>query len=564
MDKGTTAVVRKIQGNIDDLEEYDDLVNEWSHLCEKAWKESASDVHFADVEKAAIAALSDEPPERKSGEIGNEVSQMLNSFPYPTYLVTAEGLVAASNVSAWKEFSLEVGEKIDLLPLLLSGSKKISGLIRDELKSTESDNESNMVLRRTHSVEEHDEATVAISTSIGRVTTALVFVITNKWKPRSVELIKRQFGLTDAEADILMSFVDGYSTQNIAQQRHRSHETVKAQFQSIRQKIGAKNQIELLRTALSVSDFSINIGAITNAVEHPHRRRAVILRKGGRRVELTMMGDFSGDPVLTLANITHYTFNAEIEQAFFDRQMCLISVCTPGCGQTDLTPSEMNRIDCIVEDIDAVLTQLVIEKCLMLAYNSNSALCYPVLNSMPNRFFHLAHVSAPVPIRYYRANTQSSWTNGILRACTSHPAMKRVLLKGAIKAMVTIGIEKFLRMQLSSQPLESKILFHSVNLREAEYTLTVTTQSGVTPATEDLAYTFEDWSHEVDRLPVKITLLQGKQNSLYLTEYAQRFTEDYPEKIEMIEIDEAGFPLLQTYPAHVVDHLKDMIHKYGC
>lgn len=373
-------------------------------------------------------------------------------------------------------------------------------------------------------------------------------------------MLRQQFGLTKAEAEVLINFVDGESTQEIAKKRERSHETIRAQFQSIRSKIGARNQTELLRATLSVSGFVKDIGEIAHAVEHPHRRNAIILRKGGRRVELTMMGDFDGDPALMIANAQNYTFNAEVEKELNNAGICLISVCTPGSGHTDPAPTWPERSEYLFQDVEAVLDQLEIKKCLMFAYNSSCTNAYMVTNNLQGRFYHLAHVAAPPPLKFMRSiMSQSTHLNGILQAGLTHPALKKLLFRTALKAWVTMGTKSYLKMQFSSRKLESKTIFSGENLREYENALAVNTLGGVKAAAEDLGGSLDDWTSEVRKLLVDITVIHGKQDSLFTIDNTRNYANHFPEKIEMIEIENAGFPLLQSHTKTVVRNIREMI-----
>lgn len=390
---------------------------------------------------------------------------------------------------------------------------------------------------------------------------ALLFIVTTKWKPKSAELLKRQFGLTETESEVLISFVDGYSSQDIARQRSRSHATVRTQFQSILSKTGTRSKTELLRTVLSISDFSKSIGEIVDTVNHPHRRRADLLREGGRIVEVTLMGDTKGKPVLTMANASSYTFNAKIEQALYDAGLYIISLCAPGCGRTDLMPEGMSRMDCLAMDSAAVLDQLNIYRCTMMAYNSNAPVCYMVSSRLNHRFNHFIQIAACPPFRYVCAyvTTQSTRVNGILKASIAHPGMKGVLFRGCMKAWATIGAKQFMRLQMSSNPVDAGHVLSAENIREYEHAVKTATQGGVSAAAEDIALTFEDWTSEVESINTNITVVHGVQDKLVAIDTVRRFAEAFPEKITMIEIENAGLPLLQSHTCEVVKLLTSAV-----
>ena len=561
---GTHEVVKKIKADFDDPNEFDELVDAWRSLCERSRSETNEGLKFADIEKAAIAALSVTAKEPSADHLGHDISRMLNSFDYPTYLVTSDGYVAASNLCAWKEFNLEVNDPINELPFQIEGSEDISQLISSLVRKKSTDSDSTLLLKRTHAGQGQLDATIAITVSFGQIPTALVFVITTRWKPNSVNLLKKQYGLTRAEAEILISFVDGYSSQDIAKQRSRSHQTVRAQFQSIREKLGVRNQTDLLRTTLSVSGFTSGIGNITNAVEHPHRRKSENIRQGGRVVEATLMGDFTGDPIVTIAAVTQYTFNAEFEQMLFDANLVLISICPPGYGKTDPTPAGISWTDQTANDMLAVLDQLHIPRCALLIKYTNAPMSYRIASLHPARFSHIVQLSTCGPAAYDKpSKARSTWISGTLKACMSKSAIADILLRGYIKSMATIGAGQFLRLQMSSNPVDAKYGLLPQNIAESQHALDAATRRGISGAVEEHVLAFGDWTADIQSVQTDITFIHGCKNKLFTIESVRSLASLFPDKVKLIEVKDAGFTAVLSHPKKVVEILRSIVDSYS-
>ena len=555
----TAAVVRRMNAGGEDPADYDELCAAWNALCEQALCESGGDFQFADVESAAIAALSRSHGPTKTGHVGNDVSRMLGRFDYPTYLVMRDGRIAAMNRAASRQFDIGAGERIDALPFRLHRSERLSELIAEKLRSASEAVDQEAVLKRACVTASDQEVTVAVSASCGRIPMALVFVIATDREPDAIELLKEEFGLSDAETQILASFVDGHSSRDIAGQRGRAHATIRTQFQSLLNKTGARNQTELLRICLAVSGFCTGFREIADAVSHPHRRSADVLRVGGRRVEVTLMGDVSGKPILSIANASNYTFNARVEEGLFTAGLCLIAVCAPGCGRTDRAPAGQSRLQCIARDIEAILDQLEVPSCLMMAYNASSPLCCAVARHSPERFSHVVQIAACVPSRFNVSHrTVSPWVSGILRAGVDHPAMKRMLFIGAVKAWVILGARQFMRLQMSSNSPESGCVLLAENVREYENALETATRGGTAAAAEDLALTFEDWTSDLEALPIRMTVVHGARDNLVRIESVRGLADRFPDQLELIEIADAGFPLLQSHTRQMVEILRSL------
>ena len=275
------------------------------------------------------------------------------------------------------------------------------------------------------------------------------------------------------------------------------------------------------------------------------------------------MGDLSGDPVFTIANVVNYRFNADIEQQIFDAGLYLISMCAPGCGRTDPAPKQANRLDYLSDDANAVLDQLGIASCPMMAYNASSPVCYAVASRSPERINHFIHLAAVAPIRFLHSDeTISPWVSGILRAGKNHPAMKKVLFFGAMKAWAMMGARQFMRLQISSNSADSKYTLRPENMREFEHALKTATQNGIAYAAEDLSLTFEDWFSDVEDFPFKITAMHGVQDELVNIQMIRNISAALTDKIELIEIADCGLSMVLSHTDEVISLLRKVIETY--
>jgi len=552
MSSNIKAVVDRIATRDEHPIEFDELVVAWNRLCDENVCAENNTSQFIGVENAAIAALSETEKNVCSGNIGNNISRMLSTFSYPTYMVTARGRIAAMNDASNSEFELNIGDTINLLPFSLHESVQLSTVVKDCLNSEANDN-NNALLKRAHANGTDQVVSIAVAASHGRIPMALVFVIITPWRLNSSKLLRNEFKLTDTETEILNSFLSGYSSQDIAAQRQRSHATIRTQFQSILAKTGARNQTDLLRISLSVSTFIQDVGVIVDAVNHPHRRRAEILRAGGRIVEVTLMGDFSGKPMLTLANVANYTFNSTIEKSLYEAGIYIISVCTPGCGYTDSPPHGQSRLDCLSKDVEAILDQLEISHCSLLALNCNSALCFALANRIEERLSHAVQIAANVPVRFETSQQScSNWKTGILKAGVMYPSIKKLLFVSSMKAWETIGAKQFIRLQLGSNPVNSGALLLPENISESQHALESATRCGISYATEDIYPIFGDWTSDVERLSINITVIHGVEDRLQKIESVRKYVQHISDKAHLIEVENAGMALMVSHTDDVI------------
>ncbi len=554
--------VDKDNSDGNDLPVNSDHLSESSLDCEQLCYSTETEVNFVEIEAAAILRLGGMPSLNHETTAGVDVAGLLNTLDYPAFVATANGFVVDSNISAWKRFNVGTRFPVAQLPVKPEGNNCLGQLIATTIQNAAIDAERALIITRAMTTDLKHPVMVVISATTRGKANALLLIVEVEWKTKS--LFQNQFNLTRTEIDVLESVVQGYSSKEIALKRRRSNETIRAQIQSIREKAGAKTQADLVRAVITLCTFERDMKTLVQTASHPRRRQAQILCKGGRRVELTLMGDFSGDPVLSIANTVNYTFATELENALYDRGLYLISVCTPGCGKTDLPPDGVGRLDCLIQDVRSVLMQLEIDRIMIMAYNASAPLCYFLANHISKSIYHFAQVAAPVPIAYLKKSCSlSPWLNRVLGASHDSKGRTRDLVKQAIRMMATHGGEQYLKRNLAASPAEAEVVFKPENLRELNHAIHSATRNGVGTATDDIAMVFDDWTADILNLSVGITVIHGEEDSLYPVQSVCGLFRENTVNASLRLVPDAGFPLLQSSPVIVAGYLREIVDNYS-
>lgn len=562
MKSEVSTVIKKMEAVNEDTFEFDDLISAWNKLCEKAGNDDNVSSSFEDIANSALTTMSNDAKKASLNNIEKQLGRMLDSFPHATYMVNVDGFVTAYNAAAFEKYDLNTGVKIDTLPFVLTKAESISShvskLLESEAVSTQS------ILKQIYNESGKHEGTIAVTPSGNNNKSALIFVIGVKWQTESLGLIQQQFELTNTEVAILQQFVDGNSLHDIAAIRSRSYATIRTQFQSLLTKTESSSQTELLRTVLSVSEFVSDINHISNTLNHPHRRRAELFIEGGRIIEVTFMGDFNGEALVCCTDALTYTFNADFEQALFDNNLYFISICFPGFGATDSVPTNENRLERIANDIESVLNQLNIDHCPIVSCNTASPIAAAMTNQIPHKISHVFMISSSYPFNYWlECGTQSPWADAVLSACTKHQAIKKFILRNGIKAWPAMGATRFMKLQISSDSIDAQYFFTPEMIKEYDKSLQSVTKHGPAAFYEDLCFTFSDWSEEINKSNAPFTVIHGIDNAVFPIEGVRALTEDYSEKIDLIEIEDAGFTLHGSHSAMLAELLKQKIKQQG-
>jgi len=552
-----TNILKLLQDINDDPESYDAFVNGWNALFDSSQQGEKN--AFADVEAAALSSVvSDEGVVPKSN-VGFRIGHLLEQFDSPVYLVKRNGEISAQNDIALKTYKLGIEDSIDDLPFDLALSEPITKAISASLSPGR--NSHDAVLKRAFSKTSDSTATLSISPSNskdGNLTQALVFVIDARWKTRAAGLITREFDLSPTEQELLVSFLDGESTQSMAETRERSHTTIRTQFYSLMGKMGAKTQTELLRNALSVSQFVDQVDEIAEIIRHPHRKRVDLVRPKGRSVEVTMAGDWAGEPIVFLQSGISYTFESKIEQAFHDAGYCILSMCRPGYGDTDPAPHGEEAYETYAADLNSLLDQLGHEKCLLMSSNLSSAVMYALSPYISERIKGLIQVAAPGPIKYHQdQGTSVTWANGIINAVNRHPKVHSFLLNTGIRTWKTLGQARFRKMAFKINAKEYELATRPEALQDAQIALDTATKQGYDVLVSDMTAIFSDFREEVNSTQLPILALHGSDDPVFEIDALRKFAKDYVSRMTFIELPGAGFSVMASHADDIMRHIAE-------
>lgn len=553
--KSQANIVSALKQVDDDPQSFETLMATWNEIFELSQR--SGERTFADVEQAAIASGISNDHENALTTVGRQAGQLLEQFETPAFLVSEDGRIITQNSSALNMYRVGPNDMLDDLPFDLEQDEPIADVVRATLNPKRNRHEA--VLKRAYSSTDDSIVTLSIAPSKplseGKGE-ALVFVVDARWKIAAAGLITQEFDLTQAERELLVGFLDGKSTQDMAIARNRSHATVRTQFHSLMSKMGARSQTELFRNALSISQFVDKISEIAKILRHPHRKRVDIVRPGGRSVEVIMSGDHSGKPMVYFPCIFSYTFAPRVEQLFYDAGICVLAVCRPGHGDTDPAVEGKTYFETAADDICAILDQLGHKSCLFFATTVVASVMYHVAPHMAGRVAGFAQVSANLPSHYMSdADVNVPWVKGLFRASRKHPALMEFFLKAGLRAYRAMGQTRFVTLQFKDYPKDLAFLTSPEVREKSQFALDVCTKQGYDAAAFDIALSMEDYRSQIDMTNKPILVLHGEKNQFCSVHAVRRFVQDYKDRVTYVEAEDGTVTHFDLRPKENIDHI---------
>lgn len=536
-----------------------DWISGWRTLHDELEKLPDSSRGFAEIEHAALSSISNIRVSETHTHLNSDVCRMLNTFKHPAFLVGSDGIISAQNVMVRTTYDLDIGDHVEDLPVILKLAESLEDIVKDVTSSRSANGKA--IFKQAFSLGSTHELTLAITRSNQNGgAAALVFIISTKFSEKAADFIKSHYDLTTAESQVLISFVEGYSLKEIANDRARSYATIRTQFNALMTKMGAHDQATLLRTVLSLSDFNKEIDKLSAVLEHPFRRPANIMRDGGRMVDVCFSGDLAGTPLLHIPTAAANRFNASIEEFLFKAGLYMITVCPPAHGKTDPPPSGSDRRQCQVEDIEAVLDMLNIEDCPVMVTSAGTYGAFDLASALPNKISQILLVAATPPGAYWlRYGTGAPWVDAVFRMDEKFSAVRKLVGNANLKALVTLGSVQYHKLQLAENKKDIETLMKRENVVELEYALESATTFGMSTLMEDIPKLFKDYSEKISHSNCSIAIIHGEADPMFPIQSMRELQADYPDRIDLFEIEDAGFTVLLSHTEQVVNLLSGLV-----
>ena len=278
------------------------------------------------------------------------------------------------------------------------------------------------------------------------------------------DILKRAFDLTTAEADVVQSLVECCSVKDIAEQRGRSVDTVRAQIKSILSKTETRSQVELVRLALSLMDMSnltlkadpgprlLSRGYAT-LQERPFK---TLTTPDGRRLDYLTLGAEDGAPLLFLPldyGLVRWPSSAEAEAA--RRGIRVIVPVRAGYGLSDMVTKGQDYDALATQDTLQVLDAENVTRCPIVSLGSDSFYAMKLANHVPDRVTAVIAAGGILPMtRREQYERMEKWHRFILAGAKYTPHLLPFMVKAGFYLARKIGKRGFIHAVYGNCPAD--------------------------------------------------------------------------------------------------------------
>lgn len=285
---------------------------------------------------------------------------------------------------------------------------------------------------------------------------AYVMAVTSEltWPPGFSDLLRNAFDLTQAETDVMRALAEGQALPRIAETRHRSIETIRAQLKAIMGKTETRSQTELVRLTLSTMEMTQFSDDATRHLDDtsrgfgtlPERPFLTMTLPDGRRLDHLVLGDPAGAPLLFLPldyGLVRWPASAEAEAA--RRGIRIIVPVRPGYGHSTPLPRGVPYAAQLAEDLARLMDHCGVAAAPILSLGGDSFIAIAFHAAYPERVRALIACGGVLPLtRPEQYERMDKWHRFILAGARYTPHLLPFMVKAGFALARRLGKRGFI------------------------------------------------------------------------------------------------------------------------
>ena len=551
---------------------YDELMTLWSDHVERALAnlpdhddlpEAADDLRNDDLERHFLRAFMILERLGRPNDDLRSVEALIDVNPQPAMLASGDGRIIAANRPATDVFDVSAGDHVAGLDLDIEGAAQFKSALQGIANETPS--RLLAIARAFAGRETYVLALTRAPRPDGAPPTALVTVADLSWTPRIGEILRRTFGLTEAECEVAKALVSGESPRQIAESRNRALLTVRTQTKAVLRKIEVRSQSELIRLTAALAQLDLVGGRSVRGFDTGAFTTMTMLRPGGRKLDVVTVGPEAGRPVLFIHGMLDgYGVTSRCLDELSGRNIRLIVPVRPNFGGSGADGGPRGAPERFCADLTAVMDTLGLERCAIAGHMAGSVYAFAAAANLGDRISAIVNVSGGVPIVSRDQFAVMTPRQRIVAYTARYtPSLLPLILRAGIALLDSGGDHAFMKALYDSAPVDYAVARQPeiFGILSDGYRFTVAQGHGAFEI--DSYHVTRDWSAWMEASRQPVTLVHGRHDPVVRIETVRAFADRYPDRIRLVEVDDLGQLVFYARPTVVLDAVETALATAG-
>lgn len=379
------------------------------------------------------------------------------------------------------------------------------------------------------------------------------------WSESIATLMSREFGLTNAEIQLLRRMVIGESFTEISDETGRAVETLKSQSKSIYRKMHATGREDAVRIAYQLHVL-LRSGQYLKKPNTDSKRAIVRANGVTRNIAWNVKGKRGGQPVLFLHGMgLGYGITQEFEAGLIERGVELICLDRPGYGGSDPCQSIYDNVCEWAEMFPDILDALQIDRLPVLTHTSGVLYGCVAATHHPDRVERVCALAGGVPITDTHMLSDYPLQIRLLsRASRFSPQLLRFVFSSyAASYRTEKGRNKIIHRTYGNVPSDAAGLANPAIAELVHQGMSLVIGTGFDGFVGDGLRIFGDWSEYVRDMKVPLHYVIGEEDPICPFKWAESFAQRFAH-VSVSGVPKAGQLLHHTKPNEVLGILDDI------
>lgn len=495
----------------------------------------------------------------ESGRAGawgtEELQERLDALPCPAAAFSARGALLAANDLATEELGLAQGGRLADCAFAAADAGRIETILRDAPAAAAEGRDGGVValssIDGAPSLYELTARPALDNDEILLIARGLELRV----GARAMDELSRAFALTEAEAAIAHLTAEGMSAAEIAARRRTSVETVRTQIKSLREKTGARSQLELLRLVAGVSSVAEKVDPLRAGAYGMPRRHSLVQLSNGRRIEYVRIGPAEGKPLIVLhAVLFGFRWPRALTEPLVEAGYTLYFPVRPGYGLSSGV-AVANDYETEVDDLADFADRLGLESYRIVSQGVSAGVGAALARRHHNRVEGMAAISGYLPIdaeEFFADMT--GWQRTVLHVARSAPRLMKFTSRLASRMIRRIGAAEFYAKTFSNSRADTGVTRDAESLALLEASLRLLRAQQLDGLNNDFPRVVIDWTETWEALRTPTLQIHGGQKQVFHPERAAAVCARH-DAVDFALIEDGGQMLAYSHPEKVASLL---------
>lgn len=390
--------------------------------------------------------------------------------------------------------------------------------------------------------------------------TIIVDIAGSSWDSRVEQTLVSMYGLTNRECQVAAYLYQGFNSNEIAERKNRSIETVRKQVKSVLNKTQTHSQTKLMRLLTSLNFAQPN--SKPTLWSNTQCSNSSFTLKDGRQLAYYDTGKKNTKPLIVLHGMLHDPELPEyMHQQLLAEGYRIIGVSRAWFGTSSPPSNKDNTLENNAHDLVELLDELELEQVTIVGCMSGAIHALITASLFPLRVKQVVNIAGMLPLTHdNQINYLPKRVGSLIRAAKYFPALLPLLIRTSIAIIDKGDIRQLFETVYQNSPIDYALLEDEEVLRRLSRGYQFASNHGHLAYTHEAIAVASNISEYIDKISAPVCFIHGDSDAINHTKSIIKFSKTLID-CRITLVHDAGHLMMYTTPKVVTQALLESLNK---